>query len=90
MVLPLSILFSIENPLIDSLYNIGSLMEVSIRELAELISKIVGYDGRIKWDQTKPDGTPRKLMDSSKINLAGWKVKIDLKKGIESLYRNQF
>ena len=65
-------------------------MEVSIRELAELISKSVGYDGRIKWDQTKPDGTPRKLMDSSKINLAGWKVKIDLKKGIESLYRNQF
>ena len=65
-------------------------MEVSIRELAELISKIVGYDGLIKWDQTKPDGTPRKLMDSSKINLAGWKVKIDLKKGIESLYRNQF
>jgi GDP-L-fucose synthase len=41
-------------------------------------------------DQTKPDGTPRKLMESSKINLAGWKVKIDLKKGIESLYRNQF
>ena len=85
-----AVVFSIENPLSDSLYNIGSLMEVSIRELAELISKIVGYDGRIKWDQTKPDGTPRKLMDSSKINLAGWKVKIDLKKGIESLYRNQF
>jgi len=85
-----AVVFSIENPLSDSLYNIGSLMEVSIRELAELISKIVGYDGLIKWDQTKPDGTPRKLMDSSKINLAGWKVKIDLKKGIESLYRNQF
>ena len=85
-----AVVFSIENPLSDSLYNIGSLMEVSIRELAELISKIVGYDGRIKWDQTKTDGTPRKLMDSSKINLAGWKVKINLKKGIESLYRNQF
>ena len=85
-----AVVFSIENPLSDSLYNIGSLMEVSIRELAELISKIVGYDGLIKWDQTKPDGTPRKLMDSSKINLAGWKVKINLKKGIESLYRNQF
>ena len=85
-----AVVFSIENPLSDSLYNIGSLMEVSIRELAELISKIVGYDGRIKWDQTKPDGTPRKLMDSSKINLAGWKVKIDLKKCIESLHRNQF
>ena len=65
-------------------------MEVSIRELAELIAKIIGYDGRIKWDQTKPDGTPRKLMDSSKINLAGWKAKIDLKKGIESLYKKQF
>jgi len=85
-----AVVFSIENPLSDSLYNIGSLMEVSIRELAELISKIVGYDGLIKWDQTKPDGTPRKLMDSSKINLAGWKVKIDLKKCIESLHRNQF
>ena len=85
-----AVVFSLENPLSDSLYNIGSLMEVSIRELAELIAKIIGYDGRIKWDQTKPDGTPRKLMDSSKINLAGWKAKIDLKKGIESLYKKQF
>ena len=85
-----AVVFSLENPLSDSLYNIGSLMEVSIRELAELIAKIIGYEGRIKWDQTKPDGTPRKLMDSSKINLAGWKAKIDLKKGIESLYKKQF
>ena len=85
-----AVVFSLENPLSDSLYNIGSLMEVSIRELAELIAKIIGYEGRIKWDQTKPDGTPRKLMDSSKINLAGWKARIDLKKGIESLYKKQF
>jgi GDP-L-fucose synthase len=85
-----AVVFSIENSLSDSLYNIGSEVEVSIQELAEIIQKIVGYNGTIKWDQSKPDGTPRKLMDSSKINLAGWNSSIDLIKGIESVYKSKF
>ena len=85
-----AVVFSIENSLSDSLYNIGSEVEVSIQELAEIIQKIVGYNGTIKWDQSKPDGTPRKLMDSSKINLAGWTANIDLQKGIQSVYKSEF
>jgi len=85
-----AVVFSIENSLSVSLYNIGSEVEVSIQELAEIIQKIVGYNGIIKWDQSKPDGTPRKLMDSSKINLAGWNSSIDLIKGIESVYKSKF
>ena len=85
-----AVLFSLENSLSDSLYNIGSGVEVSIKELSEIIQNIVGYDGNVKWDHSKPDGTPRKLMDSSKINLAGWTANIDLKKGIESVYKSKF
>ena len=83
-----AVIFSIENSLSDSLYNIGSGVEVSIQGLAEIIQKIVGYNGSIKWDHSKPDGTPRKLMNSSKINLAGWSANIELKKGIESVYKS--
>jgi len=85
-----AVVFSIENSLSVSLYNIGSEVEVSIQELAEIIQKIVGYNGSIKWDLSKPDGTPRKLMDSSKINLAGWNSSIDLIEGIESVYKSKF
>jgi GDP-L-fucose synthase len=85
-----AVIFSIENSLSDSLYNIGSGVEVSIQGLAEIIQKIVGYNGSIKWDHSKPDGTPRKLMNSSKINLAGWSANIELKKGIESVYKSKF
>ena len=52
----------------------------------QLIKKIVGYEGQITKDLTKPDGTPRKLMDVSKLNNAGWKAQIDLEKGIQSVY----
>jgi GDP-L-fucose synthase len=85
-----AVVFNIENSLGDSLYNIGSGEEVSIQELAEIIKKIVGYNGTIKWDHLKPDGTPRKLLDSSKINLSGWSADIDLKRGIESVYKSKF
>jgi GDP-L-fucose synthase len=85
-----AVVFNIENSLGDSLYNIGSGEEVSIQELAVLIKKIVGYNGSIKWDYSKPDGTPRKLLDSSKINLSGWSADIDLKRGIESVYKSKF
>jgi len=85
-----AVVFCLENSLSNSLYNIGSGVEVSIKGLAEIIQKIVGYNGSVKWDHSKPDGTPRKLMDSSKINLAGWTVNIDLKKGIKSVYKSKF
>ena len=85
-----AVVFCLENSLSNSLYNIGSGVEVSIQGLAGIIQKIVGYNGSVKWDHSKPDGTPRKLMDSSKINLSGWNANIDLKKGIESVYSSQF
>ena len=54
------------------------------------ISESINFDGSIKWDKSKPDGTPRKLIDSSKINSAGWNAKIDLTNGIESVYKSKF
>lgn len=68
--------------------NIGTGVDISIRELAELISEIVGYEGKILFDASKPDGTPRKLLDVSKISERGWKARIELKKGLELVYKN--
>jgi GDP-L-fucose synthase len=65
------------------LINIGSGIEISIKELAELISTEVGYKGQLIFDTTKSDGTPRKLMDSTKINKLGWSAKISLEKGVK-------
>ena len=70
------------------LVNIGVGEDLSIKELAELIKKVVGYDGSLEFDTTKPDGTPRKLMDVSKLNSFGYKAKTDLKNGIEMAYRD--
>ena len=67
-------------------FNAGSGIDFSIKELAKTISEIVGYDGSIEWDTSKPDGTPRKLMDSSLIRSTGWSPAYDLKKGIENTY----
>lgn len=66
--------------------NVGTGTDISIKTLAELIKEIVGYEGDITHDLSKPDGTPRKLMDVSKLNAVGWKVKIGLKEGIRSVY----
>lgn len=66
--------------------NIGTGIDISIKELAELIKDIIGYEGNIVWDATKPDGTPRKLLDVSKINNIGWKYEIDLEYGIKMTY----
>lgn len=67
--------------------NVGSQNELSIRGLAEIVRQVVGYDGRILWDRNKPDGTPRKLMDSSKLYAMGWHPSISLREGIETVYR---
>lgn len=70
--------------------NVGSGKEVSIKELAELIKDITGFEGKIVWDTEKPDGTPRKLMDSNKINSLGWKAGIGLREGVEQVYKSKF
>ena len=70
-----------ENP--PDLINIGSGADVTIRELTETIAAAVGYQGRIIWDTTKPDGTPRKLLDISKLTALGWRARIPLREGIE-------
>lgn len=67
-------------------YNIGSGVDYSIKELAQLISEIVGFNGEIEWDTTKPDGTLRKLLDSSKFLQLGWRPVTDIKTGIKSTY----
>ncbi len=70
----------------EGLVNIGVGEDITILELAQLIKKIVGYDGKIELNTSKPDGTPRKLLDVSKINSIGWKAKISLEQGINSVY----
>ena len=68
------------------LVNIGVGKDISIRDLALLVKKVVGYEGHIVHDLSKPDGTPRKLMDVSKLNAAGWKANIGLEEGVEMVY----
>lgn len=70
--------------------NVGTGKDLSIKELALLIKKIVGYEGTLEWDRSKPDGTPRKLLDVSLIHSLGWKHKIDLEEGIRQLYSEVF
>jgi len=70
--------------------NIGSGVDLSIKELATLIKEIVGFKGKLKFDSSKPDGTPRKLMDVSKLEKLGWQYSIGLKEGITSVYKEAF
>ena len=81
-----AVVFALENKLPDYLYNIGTGVDLTIKELAETIQKITGHQGEIIWDSTKPDGTPRKLMDVSKMHELGWKHKVDLEEGIQATY----
>ena len=68
--------------------NVGTGTDLSIKALAEMIQDVVGFEGSIVWNTDKPDGTPRKLMDVSKINQLGWRHKIDLRNGIEQVYQD--
>jgi GDP-L-fucose synthase len=67
--------------------NVGTGTDVTIRELTEVVAEATGYAGRISWDPSKPDGTPRKLLDVSRLSALGWKAKIPLRDGIASTYR---
>ena len=81
-----AVLFALENKLDEHLYNVGAGVDLTIKELAELVQSKVGHQGEIVWDSTKPDGTPRKLMESSKLLKEGWKARIDLEMGISKVY----
>jgi GDP-L-fucose synthase len=74
--------FLMQNYSEEQFINVGSGSEITIRELSELVKRIVGFNGEIVWDTTKPDGTPRKLMDSSRLFALGWKPQVDLETGI--------
>jgi GDP-L-fucose synthase len=82
-----AVLFALENVLPEYLFNVGSGNDVVIKNLAETIQTQIGHYGEIIWDTSKPDGTPRKWMDSSKLNNLGWFPKISLEDGISSTYK---
>jgi GDP-L-fucose synthase len=70
----------------DIFFNLGTGKDLTIKELAELIQKVTGYTGKIVWDRSKPDGTPRKLQDVGRINDLGWRASVDLETGIKRTY----
>ncbi len=71
----------------EEIVNVGVGEDVTIAELAEIVRDVVGYEGAIEWDTTKPDGTPRKLLDVSRLHALGWRARIGLREGIEQTYR---
>jgi GDP-L-fucose synthase len=77
-------LLQLENP--PDLVNVGCGSDVTIRELVEMVAEVVGYKGQIVWDKSKPDGTPRKLLDTTRLNQLGWKPQISLKDGLAQTY----
>lgn len=81
-----AVVFALENKLPEYLYNVGTGEDLTIKQLAETIQKIVGHQGEIIWDSSKPDGTPRKLMDVTKMHELGWKHKVKLEEGIQKTY----
>jgi GDP-L-fucose synthase len=72
----------------EQFINVGYGSDISIKELAGMIKDIVGFKGEIEWDTSKPDGTPRKLMDSSRLFALGWKPQVDLETGIRLAYED--
>jgi len=81
-----AVVYALENELPEYLYNVGSGKDITIKELAETIQQVTGHQGEIIWDAEKPDGTPRKLMDVSKMKAMGWEYSTGLKEGIEKTY----
>ena len=81
-----AVIFALENVLEENLYNIGTGKDITIKALAEIVQKIVDHQGEIIWDESKPDGTPRKLLEISKIIKQGWQPKIELLQGISITY----
>ena len=82
-----AVVFALENKLPEYLYNIGSGKDITIKQLAETIQNVVGHKGDIIWDNSKLDGTPRKLLDVSKMKALGWHYSTNLKEGVEKTYQ---
>ncbi|MDA9978099.1 GDP-L-fucose synthase [Flavobacteriaceae bacterium] len=82
-----AVVYALENNLPEHLYNVGSGIDITIKELSEMIQKITGHKGNIIWDDSKPDGTPRKLMDVSKMKFMGWQYSTELEYGIKKTYK---
>ena len=70
----------------ESIVNVGAGKDIPISELASLVAEVVGYRGNIQWDRTKPDGTPRKLLDLTKLSSLGWSPHLSLRQGLENTY----
>ena len=83
-----AVLFGLENSLREHLYNIGTGEDLKIKDLALLVQSLIGHKGEICWDVSKPDGTPRKLLDVSKMNSLKWKSTISIDQGIKSVYKS--
>ncbi len=79
-------LLNLSNP--PDLINVGTGTDVTIKELTELVAETTGFKGRIVWDASKPDGTPRKLMDVSRLSALGWKARIGLREGVQKTYQS--
>ncbi len=80
--------FLLENNIHDGIYNIGTGTDVTIRDLAETVMDVIGFTGKIVFDSSKPDGTPRKLLDVSRMTDLGWRAKVSLRDGIALAYRD--
>jgi GDP-L-fucose synthase len=82
-----AVVFAVENNLPEYLYNIGTGKDISIKKLAETVQDVIGYKGKILWDTNKPDGTPRKLMDVSKMKEMRWQYSTELEDGLRKTYQ---
>ena len=82
-----AVVYALENNLPEYLYNVGTGKDITIKKLAETIQSVTGHQGNILWDDSKPDGTPRKLMDVSKMKDMGWTYSTELDEGIEKTYK---
>ena len=80
------IVFLLKNYSQSEIINLGTGKEISIEKLAQLVAKTVGFKGQIKFDRTKPDGAPRKLLDVSKLNILGWHSKLSFETGLRETY----
>lgn len=80
--------FLMENYSNEPFINVGYGSDISIKDLAELVKRTVGFEGEILWDKSKPDGTPRKLMDSSRLFALGWRPQVTLEEGVKSAYKD--
>jgi GDP-L-fucose synthase len=81
-----AILFLMDRYESPEVINVGTGRDVSISELAEIVRAVVGYQGVVRWDSSRPDGTPRKLLDVSRLSELGWKASVDVLDGIRSTY----